>query len=116
MSAVYVAKPTGLRFILGKKESGEAAVGRVLAKQSVDGAQNPLRVVDCHGALAAQVCLQVGHQKRGGNPFSHDVANYKAQPVWSEVEEIVVVAAHLPRLEADAGIIESGRQRTALRE
>src|SRR4029077_8425610 len=42
MAAVRVSQTAGGLLVFGKKQRGEAAVGRIFAKQLVDGAKNAL--------------------------------------------------------------------------
>src|SRR5712692_10895408 len=65
-----------------------------------------------HGAEAAQV----GQQERGGDPFAGDVCDDEAEATFAEVEEVVIVAADLTSLDADAGVFESSEGREGLRE
>src|SRR5690348_12476556 len=51
--------------------------------------------------------LQVGHQQGSGRSFSGNIANDQSETLAAEIEEVVVIAAHLACLDADAGIFES---------
>ncbi|MGA8596347.1 MAG: hypothetical protein WB676_16670 [Bryobacteraceae bacterium] len=42
--------------------------------------------------------MQTGHQKSTGDTFPADVANYHRHPIYTEIDEIVVIATHLAGL------------------
>ena len=58
------------------------------------------------GELAAEVGLEVRHEQRGGDAFAGDVADDEAEAVVAEGEEVVVVAADVTGLDAEAGVVE----------
>src|SRR5216684_3113553 len=60
-----------------------------------------------HGAEAAQIGLQVGHQERGGDPFAGDVCDDEAEATFAEVEEVVIVVADLTSLDCTCLAISS---------
>src|SRR4029077_12268447 len=88
----------------GNEERGEAVVTGV-AHQMFVQTRDQLRSAQSFAAgnehLAAQRRLQTGHQQRGGNSFSGNVGNRDGQVRWSELDEIVVVAADFARRFAD---------------
>jgi hypothetical protein len=63
--------------------------------------------------MAAQACLQVGHQQRGCDPFAGNVSYDQRNAFSAEIEKIIVVSAYRPGLKANTGVIEprDGRQR-----
>jgi len=67
-------------------------------------------------ALAPQIRLQVRHQQCRRDPFSHDVADHHPQPLRTQIEKVVVIAANLPRLDAHARIVERFDHRPLLRK
>jgi hypothetical protein len=73
-------------------------------------------MIQSHSTLAAQVCLQVRHQKSGGNSFAGDIADHEAKPLLAEIEEVEVVPSDLPGLNAHACIFQSLRLRMDLRK
>src|SRR6266849_2378185 len=83
MAAIGVAQVARGVVVFGKEESGERAVGRIVAKELIHGAHKALRLVQSEGALAAQVGLEIGHQESGGNSFSGDVADHESKPLLS---------------------------------
>src|SRR5229473_1766848 len=66
MAAIGVAQVARGVVVFGEEESGERAVGRIVAKELIHGAHKALRLVQSEGALAAQVGLEIGHQESGG--------------------------------------------------
>src|SRR5271165_5447426 len=112
MAAVGVAQAAGLIVVFGKEERSVGAVGRVLAEEAVDRLQQPLRFFDRHGALTAQIGLQIGHEESGGNSLAGNVADYQAKPLLAQSQEIVVIATHLAGLNAASCVIQGfqGRQ------
>ena len=60
----------------------------------IDGAEETLRLVERDGALAAEIGLQIGHEKSGGDAFAGNVTDDQAETVRAEVEEVVIVASH----------------------
>src|ERR1700746_2100262 len=60
--------------------------------------------------------LQIGDQERGGRSFSRNIADYKANPLLAKVQKIVVVTAYVACLDAEAGVVERGKQRLGLRK
>ena len=70
MTAIRVAQALSSVIVFGEEEGGVGAVGRILAKELIHGSQEALRLIQSDSALAAQVRLQVGHQKSGSNSFS----------------------------------------------
>src|SRR5260370_39746763 len=90
MSAIGVAQAPRPVVVLGKEERGVAAVVRVLVKQPIHRAQQALRLVECDGALAAKVRLQIGHQKSGGNPLSRNIGDDQAEPPPAKIEKNLV--------------------------
>src|ERR1700741_5015590 len=78
-------------------------------------------MIQSDGGLAADVCLQVGHQKSGGDGFSKNFADDQAECslaeiVFAEVEKVEVIASHFPSLQAKTGIFEGLRLGMDLRE
>ena len=100
MAAIGIAQAASGVVIFAKEESGERAVGGVVAKEMVHGAHEALGLIESDGALAAKIGLQIGHQESGGDAFSRDVADDEAEAAAAEIEEIVIVSANLVGLEA----------------
>src|SRR5258708_17886797 len=99
MAAIRVAQaPDGI-VIFGDEKSGKGAVGGVVAEELVHGTQEPLRLIESNGALAAQISLQIGHQESGGDAFSGDVADDEAEALLTEIEEAPKIAAPFPPLD-----------------
>src|SRR5712664_1678200 len=84
MTAIGVTQATRSVVIFGEEQGGESAVGSVVAKELVHGAQEALRLVQSDGALAAEIGLKVGHQESSGDSFSGDVADHEAQTAAAE--------------------------------
>src|SRR5258708_362221 len=106
MSAVCVAQVLRLIVVLAKEKCGIGVVGGVVVKQLVNSSQQPLWIIPGDRALAAQIRLQVRHQQSAGNPFSRDVSKHQSEPLPPEIEEVVIIAADLASLYADAGIVQ----------
>jgi hypothetical protein len=79
VAAIYVTQPLQHVVVFGEKERGVSAGARVFVKELIDGSQELLWLIQSDGALAAQICLEVGHQKRGGDALSCNVANHQTQ-------------------------------------
>src|SRR5204863_10089927 len=62
MAAIGVTQAAGSVVIFGEEERGERAVRRVIAEKLVHRAEEALRLLQSKGALAATICLQMGHQ------------------------------------------------------
>src|SRR4051812_49359110 len=106
MSAVGIAEALRLVVVFGEEERGVGTLSRVVIKQLIDRSKQALRVVQRDDSLAAQVGLQVRHQKSGGNSLACDVAQDESDAILAEMKEVVVVAADLASLDADSGVVE----------
>ena len=111
MAAVGVMQEARRVVIFGEEQRGVGAVGGVFAEELVHGAQEMIGLLVGDGGEAAQIGLQVGHQERGGDSFAGNVRDYEAETILTEIEEIVVVAADLAGLDADARVFESAEWR-----
>ena len=65
---------------------------------------------------AAQVGLQVGHEERGRDSFAGNVRDDEAETILPEVEEVVIIAADLAGLDANACVFHRGEGRKSLWE
>jgi hypothetical protein len=106
VAAVGVAEAACGVVVVGEEDGGVGRVGGVLEEESVDGLEEELRFVAGEGELAAKVGLEIGHEKSGGDAFARDVSDDEAEPLVTEGEEVVVVAANVAGLDTDAGIVE----------
>ena len=102
--------------IFAKEESGESAVGGVVAKEVVYGAHEALGLIESDGALAAEIGLQIGHQESGGDALSGNVADDEAEAAAAKIEEVVIIAANLAGLDAKTGVFEGFERRLRLWE
>src|SRR5260370_41726042 len=93
MGAVDVAQISRRIIVVTEKQCGKAAVGRIVAKESVYLLQQALRLFQRKGELAAQIGLQIRHEKRRGNSLSGQVGDNEAEPVRAEAEEVIVSVA-----------------------
>src|SRR6476646_2064105 len=100
MSAVGIAQAPRLAVKFSKEEAGIRVVGRILIEKLIHGVQKALRLIQSNGTLAAQIGLQVGHQKSAGNSLSGNITQHQAKALAAEIEEIVIVAADLSGLKA----------------
>ena len=100
MSAIYITQAPRSVVVLGKEQGGVGVFGRILVKQAIGQLQEALWLIQCDGGLAAQIRLQVGHQERSRDSFSCNIADHQPKPLLAEIEEIVVIAAHLASLDA----------------
>src|SRR6266567_898524 len=116
MDAIRVAQAADGIVIFGEEKGGERAVGSVVAEQLVHGTQEPLRLIESNGALAAQIGLQVGHQESGGDSFSGDVTDHEAEALLAEIEEVIIIATNFAGLDAKASIFKSFQGRLRLGE
>src|SRR5262245_36712798 len=113
--AVRVPQAPGTVIVLGEEQGGVGPRGSTLAEQLVHRREER-QWFRRDGALPAQVGLQVGHQQRRGDPLPRDVTNHKAEPVAAQVQEVVIVAANLARLDAHASVLECADGRHGLRK
>ena len=111
MAAVGVTETACGVVVLSEEQGGESAVGSVIAKELVHGAQEALRLIESDGALATEIGLQIGHQEGGGDALSGDVADDEAETAAAETQEVVVIAANFAGLDAKAGVLESFERR-----
>ena len=116
MAAVGVAEAAAAVVVVGEEDGGVGAVGGVLEEEAVDGLEEELGFVAREGELAAKVGLKIGHEESGGDAFAGDVTDDEAEALVSEGEEVVVVAADVAGLNADAGVIEGVEGGEGLRE
>jgi len=106
MTAIGVTQAARGVVVFGEEEGGEGAVGSVVTEELVHGAQEALELIECDGALAAEIGLQIGHQESGGDAFSGDVADDEGETAAAETQEVVVIAADFAGLDAKASIFE----------
>ena len=106
MAAVGVAEAAGAVVVLGEEEGGVGAGGGVLKEHAVDRGEKTLGRFKSDADLTAKIGLQIGHEERGGDAFSGDVADDEREAVAAEIEEVVVVSADVAGLDADAGVVE----------
>src|SRR5258708_10477468 len=116
MAAIRVGEADDGIVIFGEEKGGERAVGSIVAKELVHGTEEPLRLIESDGALAAQISLQIGHQESGGDSFSGDVTDHEAEALLTEIEEVIIIAADFASLDAKAGIFKSFQGRLRLGE
>ena len=116
VAAVGIAKAAGDVVVVGEEDGGVGGVGGVLEEEAVDGLEEDLGLVASQGELAAEVGLEVGHEKSCRDAFAGDVADDESESLAVEGQEVVVVAAHVARLKADAGVVEGFKWGKSLRE
>src|SRR5260370_317017 len=116
MAAVGIAQAAGGVVVFGEEESGEGAVGGVVAKELVDGTKEALGLVEGDGTLAAQIGLKIGHQESGGDAFPGDVADDETDALAAEIQEVVIIATDFASLDAQASIFEGFEWRLRLGE
>ena len=80
MSAIHIAQTTAGIVVIGKEQRGVTAVTAVLIEQLIHGLEQSRQVVQGYGVLAAQVGLEIGHQKSAGYPLARDVRQHQRQP------------------------------------
>jgi hypothetical protein len=107
MSAVGVPEALGVIVVFGKEERGICAVTGVLVKQAVDRAQEEFGMSLSQRALAAQVGLQVCHEKGGGDAFARDISDDQSQLSLAQVKKVKVIPSDLASLQAEACVFES---------
>ena len=116
MSAIGVAQAADSVVILGKEKRGVSTVGGVLIEEPVYGLEKLLRLIQGNGALTAEVRLEIGHQERGGYAFTGDIADDESDPLLSQIQEIVIVAADLASLDAESRVFQCRAGRQGLRK
>ena len=116
MPAIGIAQPPASIVVFREKQRRVSALRRVGEEQLVHRLEKTLRLVDGHRALAAQVRLQIRHQQRPRDSLARDIADHQPQPVPPQAQKVVVIAAHLPRLDASAAIFERLERWQHLRE
>src|ERR1700739_1012515 len=110
MAGVRVAKSPRRTVVDGDKKRRKAVVACVAHEMFVQPS-NELRGADGFTALrerlTSQRSLQAGHEQRGRNPFARNVRNGNGHMRWTELNEIVVVAAHRARCFANRFDLDS---------
>src|SRR5271166_291124 len=81
MPAIYITQALHSVVVLGKKQGGVGIVRRILVKCAIYQLQEALRLIQRDCALAAQVRLQIGHQKSSCDSFSCNVTDHQAEPL-----------------------------------
>jgi hypothetical protein len=69
--------------IFRKEQGGVGTFGRILVKKTVHGFQGAHRFIESDIALAAQVRLQIGHQKSSSNSLPCNIGNNYPEPVFT---------------------------------
>ncbi len=116
MPAVCVSQALCGVVVVGEEDRGIGAVDRVLVEEAIHGLQKEQGLFAGEGELAAQVGLQVRHEQRGGDAFSCDVADDEAEALVAQGEKVVVIAADVTGLDAEAGVVEGLERGLALGE
>src|SRR5580698_7892363 len=116
MPAIRISQASRGVIVLRKKDGGVRAVHRILVEELVHRLQEEFSLFAGEGKLAAQVCLKIRHQQRGGNPLAGDIADQQSEPPLSQRKEIIVIAADMTSLNADASVVERLQGRKRLRE
>src|SRR5260370_33160526 len=106
MAAIGKAQVACRVVVYGEEEGGEGAVGSVVAKELVHGAQEALRLIQSDGALAAEIGLQIGHQESGGGSFFGGFADHESQAPLAAIPEVVINAARIGRPGANGGVLD----------
>ena len=109
MAAVGVAQAAGDVVELREEQCGERGVGGVFAEELIDGTEQASGIRG-QGPLAAQVGLQIGHEQRGSDAFAGNVADDQRETIFTQVQEIVVVATDMAGLVADTGTLQAFRE------
>src|SRR5262249_17554394 len=116
VSAIRVAQPPLIIVIFSKEDRCIGALDCVFVKELVHRSQKALWLLERHRALTPQICLKICHQQRSSNPLAGNVTDDDAQLLLAEAEEVVIVAANLASLEANAAVIERLKRRQPLRK
>src|SRR5208282_5986271 len=95
VSAVGVAQEPRFVVVFGKKQRGVGVLRRILVKELVHGAQEAFWLIESNGALAAQICLQIRHQKSSRNSLPGNITDHQSEPLAAEIEKIVIVTADM---------------------
>jgi hypothetical protein len=110
------SQPPRLIVIFSEEKCGVVAVGSIFIKQLIHRPQELARLLCGDRALAAQVGLQIGHQQSARDSLTCDIANDEAKPVLAQIQKIVIVSPHLPRLKTRARVFQSASCRHSLRK
>ncbi len=102
--------------VIGEEEGGEGAVGSVLGEELIDGPEEALGLVDGDRALAAEIGLQIGHEKRGGDALAGNVTDDQAETVGAEIKKVIIVASDGACREAVTRVVEPADRRVNLRK
>src|SRR5215471_10612218 len=105
MPAIYVAQGAACIVVGGKKERRIAILFRVPIEKPVYRLKQSWQIGQSCRILAAQVCLQVCHEKRARNSLTRDVGNHESNMPGCQLEEIVIIATHCPCLHAVSGVV-----------
>src|SRR6516225_9837965 len=116
MPTISVAEAPHFVDIFGKEEGGVGTVGRILVKELVHRPQKPLWLTQRDCPLGAQARMQTSHQKSCGDAFPRDVAHDQPEPISTEINEIVIIAADRASLDTSARVVECSKRRQGLWE
>lgn len=87
-----------------------------MREELIDGAEEALGLIEGDGALAAEIGLQIGHEKSGGDALAGNIADDQAETVGAEVKKVVIVASHGACREAVTRVVEPVDRRANLRK
>jgi len=87
-----------------------------LREELIDGAEEAPGLIEGDGALAAEIGLQIGHEKSGGDALAGNIADDQAETVGAEVKKVVIVASHGACREAVTRVVEPVDRRANLRK
>ena len=93
MAAIDETQAAGSDVVIGEEKRGEGAVGSVLREELINSLEEALGMIKRDGALAAEIGLEIGHEKGGGDAFTGNVTDNQTETVGAEIEEVVIIAA-----------------------
>ena len=95
MSTIRVAEARHPVVVFGEEDGRVRVLGGISVKHLIHGAQQAFRIVQSGRTLAAQIGLQIRHQKSGSDSFPGNIADNQPEPVFPQSQEIVIIAATL---------------------
>ena len=75
VTAIRVAQLARSIVVFSEEDGCVVAFGGVLIKQLIHRSQESLRLLTSRRALAAQICLEICHQKSSGHALACDIAD-----------------------------------------
>src|SRR6516162_70637 len=116
MPAIRVAQLARFVVIFSKEQRRVIPIARVFVKQTIHRLQKSFGLFPSGCALAAQSCLEIGHEQSGSDPLAGYVRYHEAEPSAAEIEKVVIVSTDRPGGMANSRIDKRSSPRLVLRK